>query len=361
MVFLDVPRSLAVARQDGSLDRLDLSIAVGPGSVRRLVSPSVPGRWLGRNAALSPDARLLAVVQPDDSVTVTDLGDAGRTVRIREPFVPPGQATRTSLSVAFTAGGALVVLSDGVLSASGFLTIWDVSDLGSPRLVVSPVESPDLLALSEDGSLAVRYAARTRGVELVDLGGSAGPQRVGEPIAIADEAVGLAVGLSPDGTVLAVAEGRRGVALWDLTNRSTPRRLPVAITGYAGVPGSLVFSPDGRTLAMTDSTDAGTWSGVTAFEVLLWDVSDPAQPRRLTSSSVIRVGQYAGPVVFSPDSTELATVDPEFAVEIWGLTHLIALRDSPRGAACEVVGRGLDQAEWSRFIPGEDFVDTCAA
>ena len=162
------------------------------------------------------------------------------------------------------------------------------------------------------------------------------------------------VGLGQVGIVLALEVSRLA--------RNAPHQLPIPLT--AGGAGSVAFSPDGRTLATTAlattaTASSGNVPAAGRQALLLWDLSDPNQPRQLIPSEIR--GIRDGPVVFSADDTTLAAVDSTGAVVAWDLTELLALRDDPKAAVCAVVGRGLDRLEWARYVGDAAFVDTCAA
>ena len=76
---------------------------------------------------------------------------------------------------------------------------------------------------------------------------------------------------APDGHTLATASADQTVLLWDVTDPARPRRLGDPLTGHTDAVYAVAFAPDGHTLA-TASDDQ---------TVLLWDVTDPARPRRL--------------------------------------------------------------------------------
>ncbi|WP_251096239.1 caspase family protein [Streptomyces sp. Caat 7-52] len=117
----------------------------------------------------------------------------------------------------------------------------------------------------------------------------------------------------PGGRILAArcADDDR-VTLWDLEGLRTgtaPRRLAMLDAGAASLPGSLdalALSGDGRTLAATGwwdekNAEAAARSGAT---LVLWDVSDPGRPRRL---SVTKGVYEADSVAFAPGGRTLAT------------------------------------------------------
>jgi WD40 repeat protein len=107
------------------------------------------------------------------------------------------------------------------------------------------------------------------------------------------------VAFGPGDRMLATAGDDRTVILWDLAERTRPRRA-AALTGLGGVErvDTVAFSPDGTTLAAVgQGPDAGG-------ALFLWDVGDLAHPRRLAA----RTGVYdSGAAVFSPDGRTLVT------------------------------------------------------
>jgi hypothetical protein len=79
---------------------------------------------------------------------------------------------------------------------------------------------------------------------------------------------GTALAVSPDAHTIAVIDDR--IRLWNVTDPPWPVRagtLPI----YTGHAAAMAFTPDGRALAM--AYDGG---------VLVYDVTDPAQPGPLT-------------------------------------------------------------------------------
>ena len=144
--------------------------------------------------------------------------------------------------------------------------------------------------------------------------------------------------------------------MWDLSDPTQPRRLGQPLTGHTGSVITVAFSSNGTTLA-TGSND-GT--------AILWDLSNRAQPRRLGRPLTGHTGSVFS-VAFAPDGTTLATGGTTLAaggtdgtVILWDLTGLNDLLDHAVERACSFTGRGLDHEEWSRFIPGLPYLDTCS-
>ncbi|MDQ4033004.1 MAG: TIR domain-containing protein [Actinomycetota bacterium] len=123
----------------------------------------------------------------------------------------------------------------------------------------------------------------------------------------------FSVVFAPHGHILASADSGDGdggaVILWDLTDPAQPQRLGQPLTGHTGAVASVAFAPDGRTLA-----SAGTIDGV-----ILWDLTDPAQPQRLGQPLTVHPGPVLS-VGFAPDGRTLATTDSDGAVILWDLT-----------------------------------------
>jgi WD40 repeat protein len=105
------------------------------------------------------------------------------------------------------------------------------------------------------------------------------------------------VAFSPDGRLLATADGDRTARLWDPATGTQLRTL----TGHTDVVNGVAFSPDGRLLA-TGSAD-GT--------ARLWDSATGAQLRTLTGHTD---GVHA---VFSPDGRLLATGSWDGTARLW--------------------------------------------
>ncbi|MGH3822282.1 MAG: TIR domain-containing protein, partial [Pseudonocardiaceae bacterium] len=122
------------------------------------------------------------------------------------------------------------------------------------------------------------------------------------------------VAFSRDGHTVAAGGSDGRVALWDLADPARPRR---SLAGQVGSVSSVAFSGDGRTLA------AGGSDG----RVALWDLADPARSRH---SLVGEAGSIFS-VAFSGDGRTLAAGGSDGRVALWDLADSARPRRSLAG------------------------------
>jgi WD40 repeat protein len=255
------------------------------------------------------------------------------TMNHLSPARPPSNATLNIASKPLSLKGhtqeigALAFTRDGktlaTASNDGTVRLWDVAT-GIERFTLEARmafipgdhrQGQQQMAFSPDGKLlATRWMTRTeRGVKLWDVA-------TGKGFAILrQEDIGGQLAFSPNGNRLASAEDIGGVKLWDTgTHRELGTVNNKRLSDYELT--SLVFSPDGKTLATGGYLMRRPFF-TTRGELKLWDAATAKQSTRLQ-------GQYGRVycVTFSPDGKMVAAgmesgtphVTPHYGeVKIW--------------------------------------------
>jgi WD40 repeat protein len=114
---------------------------------------------------------------------------------------------------------------------------------------------------------------------------------------------------SPDGKTLAAGNSLTGnVYLWNLSSRTLVATVPPAFTkGLYGLGSWMAFSPDGAILAIAGN------NAVAGTGIRLWDI-----PSRTWGASLDDPGSMGVPgIAFSPDGTMLAAADASGTVYLW--------------------------------------------
>lgn len=130
-----------------------------------------------------------------------------------------------------------------------------------------------------------------------------------------------ALTFTPDGRVLAVGDTTAAIGLWDVSRPDDPRRLAGTLRGPTGPVQQLAVSADGTELAAV-----GTGDGV-----YRWDISDPAEPVALP---VLPVETTSWSVAYRRDGTHIVAGDDAGGVHVWDITG-----DPVRVATLELADR----------------------
>ncbi|QES46522.1 hypothetical protein DEJ50_00255 [Streptomyces venezuelae] len=235
--------------------------------------------------AFSPDGSLLATGGRDADVWLWKVATGERFATLS------GHESGVT-SVAFAPDGK-------TLAASSHDTVhlWDLEARKAGAVLRGHTNLVTSVAFSRDGkTLATGSGDNTARLWDVETGGT---RRILDQHAAPVNAVAF----RPDGKALATAFNDAVVLVWDVdTGKSGPEIVTVTE--------SVVFSPDGRTLATGGSGYQGDYS------VTLWDPSTAAPISSLTghSDQVLRTA-------FSPDGKTLASVGRDHTVRLWDVNR----------------------------------------
>ncbi|GAB2974896.1 hypothetical protein GCM10023080_044330 [Streptomyces pseudoechinosporeus] len=230
----------------------------------------------------------------------------------------------------FSPDGRTLVSSEADV---GNLRLWDVASrkpLGAP--LTSPYVNFLSAAVTPDGRTLI-----TGGGDRTEFWSVPSRRPSGAPLTLSyDDAVFNVVALSPDGRTLATGgmgesddiygPGNGEVRLWDMASR---RQVGQALTGHEGDLTGLVFSPDGKTLAVSSEVYEGT--------VRLWDVAS----RKPLGRPLRHEGGVTG-MVFSPDGRTLASASGGVS-NSGGVPGAVRFWDAATGAAR---GKPLRHDNW---------------
>ncbi len=183
------------------------------------------------------------------------------------------------------------------------------------------------------------------------------------------------IAFAPDGKTIAVGDTSGAITLWDIKTRNF-----VKWTSTSTSVDSVAFTPDGKELATT-SRDG---------KIFLWNV----RTRQLLGQPFLQPGSIPDAIAFSPDGKTLVSGnydDTIFLYDVatrrnigslignsWPVDQVIFSSDGqtlvtvsnniilwdvyPRSWAnkiCDRVGRNFTQEEWTQYFPGESYRITC--
>lgn len=298
--------------EEGSSVRTDLhGDPLPPGATARL----------GTLRLREPEGLAAVAFSPDlDTVASTD----GTRIRIWD--AASGKVRRT-LERAGAPIRSLAYSTDGRLLASGDdrgeILIWDLESRGDPRQVGRPDPAAAgkepfqtavlLLALSPDGR-RIASANSSQGASLWDL--SSGTKKFTLPDS--DHLGGRPV-FSPDGKTLALSRDSR-ILLYDPETGDMIREIrghpaddgvqpgPDEEGDSPGRPivGTIAYSPDGRSIA-----SVGAMEGTTETRVHIWDAATGEERKEFET-----FGDDLYCVAFSPDGTRIAAAGQDF-LHVW--------------------------------------------
>jgi WD40 repeat protein len=355
----DPPEALGMALAP---DRHTLAVGNGDGTVSfwNIANPAASIHLCDVKAhddavlsvVFSPNRNLMATGGSDGKIFLWNIADPACPTPLGGPIIapdPPDQGSSLGFVWSLGFAGDAHTLAAGI--ADGTVLLWDVVDPGQPQRLGQPLKVEDLgtwsIAFAPDGgTLAVGHSDGK--VSLWDVRDRLKPLMLGRPM-IGHQGWGAvhSVAFTSDGTVLVAGGDDGSVISWDVTNTKSPSRLGQPLTGQGHAILSVAFSPDSRLMA------AGDQNG----KLLLWDTDDRSHPLRL-GEPLTTSGREIWSVAFSSDGKTLAT-SSEYSIDLLDISSLHTLVSNPAQQACEITGRGLNEAEWKQYTAGIPFQDTC--
>ena len=268
--------------------------------------------------AFSPDGKIIAIqtdigAGPGTAITLWDVTNPARPRELGPPL-NAGSASAGVDTAAFSPDGRMLAIGN----ANDTVTLWDVTNPSQPRLLLPQLLTPDLAPVS-----ALAFGPGGRLLAGVTQGGNIALWKIDTssyaPVTgfrLKGNAYIESEAISPRGHTLAVTSGvltlnGSTVTLWDISNPSNPRQLGQPLTDEAT---SLAYSPDGLTLAIASQNNT----------VTLWDVAAPARPQQ-TGQTLSTADGPTESVVFSPQGNTLATTSQDGTVHLWDLNISYAI------------------------------------
>lgn len=207
-------------------------------------------------------------------------------------------------------------------SVVGSTALWDTTDPSAPRRIAEVPTGAEWIAaarFSHDGKL-LALAENTGRIQLWSVTDPASPVRVGQFTvpSIENVVVVQQMQFTEDDRTLAIAGGNRELELWDVGNPAQPHPYPGIATddnarpiqrgGQAGRDVVMSVAIHGNVMAFANMDSTAT----------LWDLSEPAQPRKL--GTVPHNGVPLQRLAFSPDGTLLAAGTTDDLVRVWDVS-----------------------------------------
>lgn len=353
-------KTLATASFGNTIALWDVANPARPVRSAMLHNPDGPVAGV----AFSADGKILASIGYDGAVLLWDLTSQPPAYRsaINPPGGPAPIGSSTSVSVTFSRRGPILAATGGPTFDNDWAMTWRIRGAGHvtelysfPSVTMAfgqAVFSPDGKTLALPTAGLASPISQPNGTVLFSPTGTVlwNVSDLASPVAFnsADPIPAQgATAFSPDGKTLAVSNTTGlGAGLWEISRPGHPRRLAI-LQGSTGTVNAIAFHPGGSLLA-TGSSDHTT---------ILWGIANPGRPILL--ATLRHHNESVTDVAFSPDRRLLVTTSEDQTTGIWSLGDLPAVAAGPMSLACKIAGQGLTPGQWSHYAPGIPYQPQC--
>ena len=291
-------------------------------------------------ALFAPPAGLLAAVASGvDSLAVWD-------APAQKPVSRLANVTDWQQAMAFSQNGARVA----GITVRGAAQVWDTATGKTLQAINTRQQFTTALGLSPDGRLLatnIVYQENRAGVGVWNV-------ETGKSVVELTNGNGDQLVFSPDGKTLAALGST--LYLWDTATWHLKAAITLEPGNGAWGPGAMVFSPDGRLLAIGERKSGGILSGFAdnrqwaamdaATSIQIWDLQ--------TGKRIQTLPGMTGPIsalAFSPDGRLLAGADPDTGADGQGDNCAVLVWDTQTwqqiGVTASEHGRPVERMAWT--------------
>lgn len=336
---------------------------------RLLATTPAPNMFTAVGIALSHDGSLLADAEvykkdKDGKTQYVGVGLRDTAHPTGRPLATIGDEVKNGIQeIAFSPTKPLLAVSDmnGWVAANHStpaVRLFDIADPRNPRQVARIQATSTALAFSPDGKALVTEDSPLRKttdsrpntrvqVRSWDLANPAHPTELwSRQLAAGVDSAHLA--FRPDGKLLATYQSNGSLLLWHL-DRNRPSGPPANVTiGEYG--GPIAFTPDGTHVALvrvdiSSSSDEG-------YRPEIWNLTDPNYPTRESYLPGSSANLYS--LAFSPGGRQLAVVRASSGIDLWDISPKPIITN-----LCNSAGDPITRQQWKRFLPDRPYQPPC--
>ncbi|MGW4843159.1 nSTAND1 domain-containing NTPase [Nocardia brasiliensis] len=313
-------------------------------------SPETPMRvatWNSEHVDFTDNPRRLSTLALSDDGKTLATGGPDRTVSLWD-ITDRARPRRLGLPLTGLGGTvrAIVFAPGGRLAAASDRNslVWDISKREAPRRIGRGLQDRQVQALADADGRLLAIGWEHANVAFWDLTNPDTPTLVGS---VPNGVIGR-FGYSAAAGVLATIGADNTAQLWDVAEPAHPRRLGDPLRPTLGSNYEVTFDPSGRVLAGLGLDG----------RIILWDITDPARPV-IIGNPIDANADSVSDAHFGKDGSELVALYSDGPAVIWDLRDFNEFRRKPVEFACAVVGSGLDPAGWQQYIPTIGYRRTC--